>query len=83
MNISKAKDAPSDPDDDDMHYFTDDARFREESRIKVGVRVRPFNYREIDEACDLVVDMDENGMVNLDMKSVGKGTKSLAFDYTF
>jgi len=83
MTISKAKDAPSDPDDDDMHYFTDDARFREESRIKVGVRVRPFNYREIDKACDLVVDMDENGMVNLDMKSVGKGTKSLAFDYTF
>jgi len=83
MTISKAKDASSDSEDNDMHYFTDDARFREESRIKVGVRIRPFNYREIDEACDLAVDMDENGMINLDMNYVGKGTKSLAFDYTF
>jgi len=83
MIFSKAKDASSDSEDNDMHYFTDDARFREESRIKVGVRIRPFNYREIDEACDLAVDMDENGMINLDMNHVGKGTKSLAFDYTF
>jgi len=73
----------SESENDDMHYFTEDARFREESRIKVGVRVRPFNYREIDEACDLVVDMNEDGIVNLDMNSVGKGTKTLAFDYTF
>jgi len=83
MIFSKAKDASSDSEDNDMYYYTDDARFREESRIKVGVRVRPFNYREIDEACDLAVDMDENGMIHLDMNYVGKGTKSLAFDYTF
>jgi len=83
MIFSKAKDSSSDSEDNDMHYFTDDARFREESRIKVGVRIRPFNYREIDEACDLVVDMNEDGIVNLDMNSVGKGTKTLAFDYTF
>jgi len=70
-------------DNDDIHYFTEDARIREECRIKVGVRVRPFNYREKEETCKLVVDMKQDGVVNLDMSSVGKGKKEFEFDYTF
>jgi len=53
------------------------------SNIKVAVRVRPFNKREIDKKCRLCIDMPGDGRINLNLKEQGKGIREYKFDHAF
>jgi kinesin family protein 13 len=50
--------------------------------VKVGVRVRPFNGREIELNCKLCVDMVGNTTRLLDLDDP-KRNRDFAFDYSF
>lgn len=50
--------------------------------VKVGVRVRPFNQREIDLGCQLCVEMVGNTTRLLDVHDTKKN-RDFAFDYSF
>lgn len=50
--------------------------------VKVGVRVRPFNQREIDLGCKLCVEMVGNTTRLLDVDD-HKKNRDFAFDYSF
>jgi hypothetical protein len=50
--------------------------------VKVGVRVRPFNTREVELGCKLCVEMAENTTRLLDLED-SKRNRDFAFDYSF
>jgi hypothetical protein len=52
-----------------------------EESLKVAVRVRPFNQREIDAKSILVVSMDSNQTVIKNPKT--KEEKKFAFDFSY
>jgi kinesin family protein 13 len=52
------------------------------SKVKVAVRVRPFNKREIELGTKCVVDMSHNQTI-LEGMSSRKATKTFAFDHCF
>ncbi|XP_019849545.1 PREDICTED: kinesin-like protein KIF13B [Amphimedon queenslandica] len=52
------------------------------SKVKVAVRVRPFNKREIGMGTKCVIDMEGNQTI-LDSQSTRKGVKTFAFDHCF
>ena len=50
--------------------------------VKVGVRVRPFNQREIDLNCKLCVEMADKTTILIDTDDP-KRNRDFAFDYSF
>ncbi|KAF0296233.1 Kinesin-like protein unc-104 [Amphibalanus amphitrite] len=53
------------------------------SSVKVAVRVRPFNGREISRECDCVIEMDGNTTTITNPKQINDNIKSFNFDYSY
>ncbi|XP_037076336.1 kinesin-like protein unc-104 [Pollicipes pollicipes] len=53
------------------------------SSVKVAVRVRPFNGREIGRECDCIIDMDGNTTTITNPKQINDNVKSFNFDYSY
>jgi len=52
--------------------------------VKVAVRVRPFTKEEIDRNCECIVEMEDNGLVKLDLTGcTAMGKWEFSFDYCF
>jgi len=51
--------------------------------VKVAVRVRPFNQREIDLNCDVCVDMQGNTTILKNPEDPNAEPRKFTFDYSF
>ncbi|XP_037088906.1 kinesin-like protein unc-104 [Pollicipes pollicipes] len=53
------------------------------SSVKVAVRVRPFNAREVSRECDGIIEMDGNTTIITNPKQINDNIKSFNFDYSY
>ncbi|XP_043239569.1 kinesin-like protein unc-104 isoform X3 [Amphibalanus amphitrite] len=53
------------------------------SSVKVAVRVRPFNAREVSRECEGIIEMDGNTTIITNPKQINDNVKSFNFDYSY